>query len=195
MADLNLIQQLQSQIDGIGNAAPSPMGKGVGKRSRKPARNADADMRDPDAAFSKIIALVNVSDRSEHAIRERLSQVGYEHTAIDEAVERAKGYGFIDDLRYAGVLARSRISQGKGAYGIERELRQHGINAYDVPGWPEEFGINDDTELDRAIDALKRRPPNSKNLRESAFRRLVGKGFSTSVASSAARIWCDSLET
>ena len=75
--------------------------------------------------------------------------------------------------------------------GIQRELRSHGIEIDNVPGWPEEFDVDADSELDRALAFLDKRPARSKNLREGAYRKLIGKGFSSSVASSAARIWCE----
>ena len=142
-------------------------------------------------AFSKVVNLVNAREQSEHSIRERLSREGYAQTDIDDAVERAKGYGFIDDARFAEVLVRSRISQGKGSAGIERELRDHGIDVFSVPGWPHEYPVEYDQELERALDLLAKKPPRSKNLRESAYRKLIGKGYSSSIAASGARIWAE----
>ena len=134
---------------------------------------------------------MNASDKSESTIRERLSQAGFSEGSIEESVDRAKAYGFIDDMRYASVLIRSRLSQGKGIPGIERELRAQGIDIERVPGWPNEFEASEDAEFERALKLLEARPPRSKNLRESAYRKLVSKGFSSSVASSAARAWCE----
>jgi regulatory protein len=118
-------------------------------------------------------------------------QAGFEQPAIENALERAKAYGFIDDHRYADVLIRSRLSQGKGIQGIIRELASQQIDIEEVPGWPEEFEIDEDRELERALAFLERKPPRSKNQREGAYRKLMGGGFSSSVASSAARIWAE----
>ena len=53
-------------------------------------------------------------------------------------------------------------------------------------------GDGDDAgELARALAVLDRRPPRAKNLRDAAYRRLVQKGYGSSVASSAARRWCE----
>ena len=87
------------------------------------------------------------------------------------------------------MLIRSRIAQGKGSSGIERELKSHNIDLWDVPGWPDSYDVDDDVELNRALALLENKPPHSKNPRESAFRKLVNKGYPTSIASSAARIW------
>lgn len=146
-----------------------------------------------DDAFKKIITLLNASDKSERMIRMRLAQQDFDESAIESAIERAKECGFIDDIRYGEVLVRSRVSQGKGSAGIERELYENGIEPYEIPGYPEEFGIDPDSEFERALDLLERKPPRSKNARDAAYRKLVQKGFPTSLASSVARVWYDAL--
>lgn len=182
------LDDLKRQIASI-ESSSAPVKKQ--KRKQKQER-ADEDISSAEKAFKKIVALVNASDKSERAIRMRLQQAEFEESDIEEAVQRAKDYGFIDDMRYAEVLIRSRVSQGRGMRGIERELLESDIDPELVPGWPYEYGITDETEFQRALDLLKRNPPRSKNLREGAYRKLVTKGFSSSVASSAARVWSES---
>ena len=147
--------------------------------------------RSSNDAFKKIIALVNVSDRSERAIRERLAKEGFPENEIDEAVECAKSYGFVDDARFGEVLVRSRIAQGKGSLGILRELSEHNIEAAEVPGWPYDYPLSHEEELERALGLLERKPPHTKNARDGAYRRLMQKGYPSSIASSAARIWSE----
>ena len=197
MADAELLSKLRSEIRSIETGSSSASGLyaslKTGEEDNQTYKSSESVTKKSSAsdAMSKIINLVNVSDRSEHAIRERLERDGFAVDEIDEAVERAKGYGFIDDARYAEVLVRSRISQGKGALGIERELREHDIDIDVVPGWPCEYPVDYDQEIDRAMDLLRRKPPKSKNQREGAYRKLVGKGYSPSVASTAARKWAE----
>ena len=142
-------------------------------------------------AFEKAVALINVTERSEKGLRERLARAGYGQEEIDEAVSRCLDYGFVDDMRYASLLIRSRMNQGKGCDGIARELRGQGIDIESVPGWPEEFHDFGD-ERGRALTFLEKHPPHSKNLREGAYRKLVQKGYSVSVASETARKWTES---
>lgn len=186
MAKSDLIAQLKADIRSLeGDANNQGNATGKGSRSNRPASK-DAQERD---AFKKIIALVNASDRSEKAIRERLARDEFPEGEIEESVTRAKECGFIDDVRFGEVLVRSRISQGKGSVLIARELSDNGIDPYDVPGWPDEFPLGFDDELERALGILGRKPPRSKNKREGAYRKLVQKGYPSAVASSAARIW------
>ena len=191
-----LIADLRNAIDSVG-AEPSRQGE-ARKRKRTvtaPSKNApngpESASNDASQALKKIVDLVNVSDRSELSVRERLSQCGFEEAAIEEAVSRAKDYGFIDDMRFAEVLIRSRIAQCKGSAGIERELAKNGIDPSSIEGWPYEYEVDDEVELDQALSFLDRKPPKSKNLREGAFRKLVQRGFPISVASTAARMWTE----
>lgn len=186
MARSDLIAQLKADIRSL-ECDDGNLGSARKKASR-PDRPASEDMKERDA-FKKIIALVNVSDRSEKAIRERLSRDEFTEWEIEEAVIRAKECGFIDDVRFGEVLVRSRISQGKGSVLIARELSDNGIDPYEVPGWPDEFPLKFDDELSRALGILGSKPPRSKNKREGAYRKLVQRGYPSAVASSAARIW------
>lgn len=145
-------------------------------------------------AFKKIIALVNHADRSEKAVRERLQRDGFKDVDIDHAVQRALEYGFIDDARFAEVLIRSRISKLRGSAGIVRELSENGIEAMSIPGWPNDFGISHEEELDRALAYLRKKPPRSKNARDGAYRKLLQHGFSSDVALSAARVFVDEVQ-
>lgn len=183
---------LPSKKYGKGKAAGE---KGTAQSGRdESAESEGAEVSEAERAFKKLVDLVNVSDRSEKAMRERLARDDFGEQAVGEAIERAKSYGFIDDNRFADVLIRSRIAQGKGTAGIERELASHDIDASEVPGWPFEYGIDSENELDRALSLLERKPPRSKNLREGAYRKLMQKGFTSSVASSAARMWYERQE-
>ena len=195
MASNEIRERLQRQIEAIeGKYQLSNTPDNVSPALKKKNKH-EVDLSDAGDAFSKIVALVNASDKSEKTIRDRLSRCGFSEAAIEESVERAKSYGFIDDLRFAEVLVRSRLNQGKGIRGIERELSLQLIDIDQVPGWPHEFVNGEGEELERALSFLDKKPPRSKNLREGAYRKLVAKGFSSSVACSAARQWVDRRTT
>lgn len=203
MPSSDTIAALRSQIDAILEAPGKPIRTRRHAQSASPETVIEEESRNrgleqdsdsefsSDAAYKKTLALLNASDKSERMIRDRLAQAGFPQSSIDTALERARGYGFINDIRYGEVLVRSRISQGRGCAGIERELAENDIDPFDIPGYPEEFGITPESELERALALLERKPPRAKNARDAAYRKLVQKGFSSSVSSSAARIWID----
>lgn len=160
----------------------------ISDRSGAP-EGADEPSAAPQAAdaFARLLRTVSNRDRSELDVRRRLFDAGFSEGDVDRAVERARSAGILDDLRFADTLIRSRVSQGRGRAGIERELADQGIDIESVPGWPDEYLDDGRSEFERALSLLERKPPTAKNKREAAYRKLVGKGFSGSVASEAAR--------
>lgn len=168
---------------------------------------------DETRAFEKVTRLACARERGSRELIDRLVRDGFSQEVAESAVRRALDCGLIDDTRYGAVLIRTRVSQGRGRKGIEDELERAGIAASDIPGWPEEFfsvddfdpfrvnanaeddvvgctfgsESSDEQEIERALALLCRKPPRSKNVRASAYRKLVTKGYSTSVASAATR--------
>lgn len=168
---------------------------------------------DETRAFEKITRLACSRERGSRELIDRLVRDGFSREVAESAVQRALDCGLIDDTRYGAVLIRTRVAQGRGRKGIEDELERAGIAASDIPGWPEEFfsvddfdpfrvnanaeddvvvcsfgsESSDEQEIERALALLRRKPPRSKNVQASAYRKLVTKGYSTSVASAATR--------
>ena len=168
---------------------------------------------DETKAFEKVTRLACKREHGSRELVDRLVRDGFSREVAKSAVQRALDCGLIDDTRYGAVLIRTRVAQGRGRKGIEDELERAGIAASDIPGWPEEFfsvddfdpfrvnanaedGVvgcsfgsesGDEQEIERALALLRRKPPRSKNIQASAYRKLVTKGYSTSVASAATR--------
>ncbi len=159
---------------------------------RKTARTDKEPAFDHEAAMRKIERLCSLREQASAALRERLVRDGFSEKVAEEAVGRAVECGLVDDARFADVLVRCRLAAGKGCAGIARELASHGIDPAHVESYLDAAEAGSDAELSRALDLLERKPPRAKNAREAAYRRLVGKGFSSSIASSAARTWWES---
>ncbi|MCL2825922.1 MAG: RecX family transcriptional regulator [Eggerthellaceae bacterium] len=144
--------------------------------------------------MQKIARLSAARERSALEVGARLQSAGFDPTEIQAGIDRAKACGIIDDGRFAEALIRGRVSAGKGRQGIELELDGHSIDPESVPGWPGAFGLGDEeSEVARATRLLQAKPPTSANFREAAYRKLIRKGFSSSVAATASRVWSEGL--
>ena len=143
-----------------------------------------------ERAFRKIERLACRQEQASEALRRRLARDGFEEMAVDEALERAVRCGLVDDGRFAEVLVRSRLAQGRGRRGIKAELTDLGIEpgSVDILGEADHDGTE---EVERALKVLNRKPPRAKNLRDAAYRRLIQKGYGADAASTAARLWCE----
>lgn len=156
------------------------------------SKQSDADRDQADSAFAKIQRLLCIREHASALLHKRLLSSGYDDRIASEAVQRAINCGLVSDERYADVLVRSRLSQGKGLRGIAFELEQADIDPQTVPAYQEAlFRDSGPDELARALSLLAAKPPKAKRIREAAYRKLVQKGYESSVAASAARIFAE----
>lgn len=146
-------------------------------------------------AFKKILKLASIREQASKKLFERLLKDGFSEEAVSNAMERAIEVHIVDDSRYAEAYMRTQLTQGKGRRGIERALEQLDIASPSEETWELAYERYGDDELERAISFLNRKPPHSKNLRDGAYRKLVQKGYSSDVASTAARRWYEARET
>ena len=138
-----------------------------GQPSRHDAGEVDEDVRlsDPDAAFRKIERLCLVRERASEQLRQRLARGGFEAEAVEAALDRALACGLVDDGRFADVLVRSRLAQGRGRRGIAAELESLGIDADSV----EALAAADD---DAAVLRARAARPQAAAREEPPRRRL-----------------------
>ena len=149
-----------------------------------------------EQAFRKIERLACMREQASKALQTRLEKDGFDSQIAQAAIERALRCGLISDERFADVLVRSRLSQGRGLQGIAAELVTLDIDPYSVTAYLEATeGQTGPDELARALAFLDAKPPRGKRLRDSAYRKLMQKGYGASVSASAARIWSEEHET
>ena len=151
----------------------------------------ESHSRDPRAAYDRIVALCGFNDFSQHKIRERLRREAYPMDAVETALERAVSVGLIDDLRWGEMRACALMRRGMGNAGIVRDLHENGVDAYAIGGWPDVFEEAYGTEVERAHRFLAKNPPKGKNMRASAYGKLVRKGFGADVAMRVSAEWSD----
>ena len=85
--------------------------------------------REPEsaqAAYTEAVKRLARQPQSRAALQQRLLRVGYAEGAVEAALERAQGDGYLNDPEYAAALVRRR-SRGRGHALIAQELRAKGI--------------------------------------------------------------------
>lgn len=148
------------------------------------------------SAFDAAVKYLSVSPRSEKEVRDRLYKKGYRKSEVTEAIERAKGYGYIDDEKYVSDFVDyygARTGRKQLEYklvtekGISTELARNGIAD----------GISDEEENEKALQAARKcaaqkRVTEKKELQKvGAF--LYRRGFERDVIDHALNTLADEL--
>lgn len=176
-------------------AAPSRMNKEQLEPLVSSGREVQEELcDDAEKAFRKIELLLSVRDRSVLEITNRLIREKFSQSAIHESIDRALRCGYLNDDRFADGFIRSKLRASKGVPGIIRDLRDHGIDASLIPGFPDVFLEDSGSQLETAIRLLQRKPPRAKNQRQAAYAKLIRNGYSSNVASQAVRAWIEQTE-
>lgn len=147
------------------------------------------DAGSTDAAFAKIVRSVSVSEQSSRRLREKLLRAGYSEQATEEALARALRAGIVDDARYADSLLRRTLGTSRGLAEATREIEGLGFHLEELDSYSDLADEPD--EVSRALSYLESHPVRAKNARASAYRKLLGRGFSADVAGTASKRYCE----
>lgn len=139
-----------------------------------------------EAAYQKILRLLNYRDRTSHELAERLQKDGFSSRATCGALDRATRLGLVNDARYCRNYIDQSFRAGKGRRVVENDLKRKGVSQADVLFYLSTSVYEEENEEERAYQFLLKHPPRGKNIRESSFRKLVSKGYSVSTASKSA---------
>ena len=156
-------------------------------------RQYDAPME--KSALDYAAGLLDARAYSEGALAKKLTDRGYTGEETAEALEKLKGYGYVNDEAYADEFARRAAESGKGRQRIKKELQEKGVDRELAARAVSEYS---ESEYDRAKQAalkmLGRDPgseadcpssaqriceedltPEQKNELRAKRRKLVGK--------------------
>ena len=138
-----------------------------------------------NTAFDKALTHLSATRKTEKQIREYLQGKGYLGGVIDYAVEKLRGYNFLNDEEYAEAYVECAAKR-KGGRLIRMELRAKGVSDEEIDGALE--GLDQETEERAASEILKkymRGKEGDKLTLQKAFRYLMGKGYDADVIKSA----------
>jgi regulatory protein len=133
--------------------------------------------------------------RSREELRRRLLAKEHDEPTVGDALKRLAVDGFLDDAAFArSYVADKRRLDAWGAERIRRGLRELGVEQALIDDALAEGGGEEVDELERALAVLRRRgapEPPLDAARRRAFQALQRRGFSSSTAYAAVRIWVD----
>lgn len=144
-------------------------------------------------AFERILRSLAVSEQSTLKMRIKLESAGFPADSISWAIDHAQEMGILDDRRYADSLIRSTIASGKGLRHVECELAKLGLALEELPAYRDYLELGEESQIDSAVAYLLRHPSRAKDVRGSAMRKLINRGFSTDIATQATRKYLDQI--
>lgn len=118
-----------------------------------------ADLRqrdDRERAYELALNYLSYRPRSEGEVRKRLRQKGYPEQAVEEAMDRLRRAGLVDDEAFARYWIANRDQfKPRGRYALRQELRQKGVPDRVVGELLEDVN-EDDNAYQAAIQRLSR---------------------------------------
>ena len=138
----------------------------------------------PGTSFEVALRVLGAREHSCHEMGQKLLSRGLEEVEVQETLRKLKQYGYLDDERFAAILARS--NQGLGRRGLAHKMTQKGVAAEVSNSILSQ--IDDEEELTRALAAARKHSPAHKIAsleRDTWQRRLASflsrRGFSMPV--------------
>jgi regulatory protein len=141
-------------------------------------------------ALAWALSQVNRRERTAAEVRAHLARRGVSEATAEGVIEELVTQRLVDDARFAEMFVADkrtleqwgseRIRRGLAERGIHRDLAEQALAAGDDPGEEEQ-----QTELDRAIELLRRRfpePPRERRDRDRALSMLLRKGYESELA-------------
>lgn len=129
----------------------------------------------PEGAYKYVLDYLDRFDRTEMQVRRKLKERGFDTESRAAAVTKAKGYGYIDDERYATRYVELHAAT-KGKRRIKRELAEKGVSETIIEKVTSD--IEDEHDSCYAVaEKFLRSKKRDEKLRERLFRHLVSRGF------------------
>jgi len=147
------------------------------------ALEAELSAEELPLAKERALKLLGYRERSAFEVHRKLRDSGFPEAVSSAVVQRFTDIELIDDERFASAWTRSRRAAGYGERRIARELAEKGVAPDLIAAVLEADDGSDETG--RAISALRGRAPRDKAEGQRLIKRLLGRGFSLSVARDA----------
>ena len=115
--------------------------------------------------------------KTEFQLRQYLKKYSFSDSAINQAIEKLKNYGYLNDKYYAELLAKE-LSEKKGRNYIKNELNNKGIKKESYEHILEDLPPEDDACKAVTLKWLKNKPlPKDQKEKAKLYRFLSARGF------------------
>ena len=131
------------------------------------------------------MALLSIKTYTESALRQKLKIRGYGLDETEQAIEYARRFGYVNDLRLAQNAAEKLAKKPWGKKRIFSYLRQKGIPSSII----EQVDLGEIDFKENAL-TLARKYAASGKTKEQAARALFSAGFSSAEISNAIEVLC-----
>lgn len=121
--------------------------------------------------------------KTEKGYRDKLYQLGYNKKAVENAIENAKNYGYINDENYCESYIYSYKNK-KGINRIRQGLKIKGVSADIISKFLDTFESSEDI-IDNLCNKFMKTREKNQDSRQKLYRHLIGKGFSYDEVSKA----------
>lgn len=144
-----------------------------------------AGIAEGEQATAAALTFVSYRPRSEREVRDRLRRKAFEPAAIDYAIEKMRGWRYLDDTAFAEFWVENRAEHApRGKRALQSELRAKGVDREVVER------VLDETHLDEqtaALEIARKRLRSLSSYDEETQRRrlaafLARRGFGWDVA-------------
>ena len=126
-----------------------------------------------EKALSVAAAVLNFKNRSSRKLYDRLLEKGIEPEDAEYAIERLRGFGYLDDGEYARGILRTCEAKGWGRERIRRKMQEEKLTEDLIEQVLEGYVLNED-RLDGFIAAQGcdlSDPKQRKKLSDKLYRR------------------------
>ncbi len=159
---------------------------GFGWGGGKKVDRSDATLSQVEGRAMQILA---GRDHSREELHQKLKQRGFGAALIEQALDRIASYGYLDDDRVAGVMARALIRQAWGPRQVQAKMRGKGFNDAQISAALEESAPEEGWEVlaRQRLESKFGKPVSELDQadRERAFRHLQYRGFAGDVSRKA----------
>lgn len=138
------------------------------------------------SAFSKAVGYIEKSLKTQKQLQTYLKEKGFLQESIDDAVQKLKEYGYIDDKVYAENYIKT-YKDKKGKIKLKFDLLSKGVAADVIEEALQEF-VDEDEQYAACEKLLKKyvkNKPQDVKLKSKAYAHLFSKGFSGDIISRA----------